>query len=167
MELDLPSQNADPRGPHPNRRSDLLGCFHLCRVLSLIASSKIFFIYYCLSTTLQMDCWIFRPTRHFHLPVFIGLDTLTIFSGGSRKLGTGGDATGGGHLRQNQILAVCTERSTGKSPPPYQYGSERGGGARRERPPPPKSAPVLNNTHKFYFGIPLIHLNHAFTVYGA
>ena len=58
----------------------------------------------------------------------------SISSGGSRKLGTGGGAaTGGGRLRQNQVLAVCTERSTGKSPPPlpYRYGPERGG-----RPPP-------------------------------
>ena len=45
-------------------------------------------------------------------------------SGGSRKLGTGGGRNGGGGLRQNQVLAVCTERSTGKS-----------------SAPPPKSAP--------------------------
>ena len=59
--------------------------------------------------------------------------TAPVYSGGSRKLGTGGGARnggGGGRLRQNQVLAVCTERSTGKSPPPplpYHYGSERGG----------------------------------------
>ena len=54
-----------------------------------------------------------------------------------QKIRNGGGATGGG-LRQNQVLAVCTERCTGKSPPPplsYHYGSELGGG------PPPKSAP--------------------------
>ena len=62
-------------------------------------------------------------------------------SGGSRKLGTGGGGGGGGaqrgRLRQNQVLAVCTERSTGISPPlPYRYGSERaGGGAPGTRPP--------------------------------
>ena len=61
-------------------------------------------------------------------------------SGGSRKLGTGaGGRNGGGG--QNQILAVCTERSTGKSPPPYHYGSERGGGGARSPPPSPKSTP--------------------------
>ena len=60
-------------------------------------------------------------------------------SGGSRKLGTGGGGAtgGGGRLRQNEVLAVCTERSTGKSPPPlpYRYGSERGGCAPRPLPP--------------------------------
>ena len=45
-----------------------------------------------------------------------------------RNGGGGGGATGGGGLRQNRVLEVCTERSTGKSP--------------RERPPPHKSAPV-------------------------
>ena len=39
-------------------------------------------------------------------------ENIIYISGGSRKLGTGG------RLRQNQVLAVCTERSTGKSPPP-------------------------------------------------
>ena len=76
---------------------------------------------------------------------------MTPYSGGSRKLGTGGGgAQRGGRLRQNQVLAVCrgpTERSTGKSPPPlpYHYGSERGGGggARAGSAPPPKSAPAL------------------------
>ena len=67
---------------------------------------------------------------------------LLLVSGRSRKLGTGGGGGGGGgggatwgRLRQNQVLAVCTERSTGKSPPlPYHYGSP---GA-----PPPKSTPA-------------------------
>ena len=64
---------------------------------------------------------------------FIGLhasETARVISSGSRKLGTGGGGgRNGGRLRQNQVLAVCTERSTGKSP-----GRER-------PPPPPKSAP--------------------------
>ena len=60
-------------------------------------------------------------------------------SGGSRKVGTGG-----GRLRQNQVLAVCTERSTGKSPPlPYHYGSERGGA--------PGAPPPLNPRLGHYF----------------
>ena len=70
----------------------------------------------------------YRSTPSELLGRILGLDS----SGGSRKLRTGGGgATGGGHLRQNQVLAVCTERSTGKSPPPlpYHYGSERGGRA--------------------------------------
>ena len=61
-----------------------------------------------------------------------------------RNRGGGGRNRGGGRLRQNQVLAVCTERSTGKSPRlPYHYGSERG--ARAPGAPPPL-IPLLLNT---------------------
>ena len=55
-----------------------------------------------------------------------------------QKIRDGGRNGGGGRLRQNQVLAVCTERSTGKSPPP----------PRREPPPPPPLNPRLVKVKK-------------------
>ena len=59
-------------------------------------------------------------------------------SGGSRKLGRGGGATVGGRLRQKQVLAVCTEGSTGKSPPSLIIMALKGGGGAPGAIPPPK-----------------------------
>ena len=64
------------------------------------------------------------------------LNYVIISSGGSRKLGTGGGRNRGA-LRQNQVLAVCTERSTGKSAPPPSIimALNGGGGGARWEPP--------------------------------
>ena len=60
-----------------------------------------------------------------------------------QKIRNGGGATGG-RLRQNKVLAVCTERSTGKNhnpPPSIIIMALNGGGRAPGAPPPPKSAP--------------------------
>ena len=60
-----------------------------------------------------------------------------IGGGGSRKLGTGGGRKGG-RLRQNQVLAVCTERSTGNIPAPSLIVMAVNGGRAPGAPPPPQ-----------------------------
>ena len=65
----------------------------------------------------------------------------------------GGGGRHGGCLRQNQVLAVCTERSTGKSPPlSYHYGSEWGVGGGRAPGVPPLN-PRLNTVHQIQIQI--------------
>ena len=94
--------------------------------------------------TMQIQCrhdeteQVYRQYKHHTSMHNTGMQRQYKYtSGGSRKL-----RTGGGRLRQNQVLAVCTERSTGKSPPPSLSIMALNGGGARRAPPPPKSAPV-------------------------
>ena len=57
-----------------------------------------------------------------------------------QKIRNGGGRNGG-RLRQNHVLAVCTERSTGNIPAPSLIVMAVNGGRAPGAPPPPKSAP--------------------------
>ena len=92
-----------------------------CGILWPVSNIKMVFLLPLTNQSLTVYCQVYcnRCFRPGHCPVRLDSVQRRI-----QKI-----RNGGGRLRQNQVLAVCTERSTGKSR------------ARRERPPPPKSAP--------------------------